>query len=249
MWWAKAGDWSAKAVDQFLGQDAAHKANRTNIMLARENRDWMEMMSNTAMQRHMKDLEAAGINPMYGLGTGAGASTPVGQSARVEPTYRPGNMDLKITDTLLAAANAKQLAATTRLTNAEAALKEAQVPHGAASAQASLDKVQEEIVRLGQQIELGSLEISKARELQPLLIDAQRLMNKALDLGLSRKELESNVAEMFGIPFQYGSEVVRRLGDLGSAGGVAVGDFIQWLKDLPKRGKDAVDEFKHKDWR
>lgn len=54
---------------------------------------------------------------------------------------------------------------------------------------------------------------------------------------------------MFGIPFEYGAEVVKRLGDLGSAGGVAVGDFIHWLKGLPKRGKDKIEEFKRKDWR
>lgn len=64
----------------FLGQ---HQANATNVRIAREQMKFQERMSGTAMQRHRKDLEAAGYNPMLGVG-GPGASTPVGASARVE---------------------------------------------------------------------------------------------------------------------------------------------------------------------
>lgn len=58
------------------GQEAT---NATNIRLAQENREWMTQMSNTEVQRHVADLQAAGINPM--LGFGSGGNTPSSAAA------------------------------------------------------------------------------------------------------------------------------------------------------------------------
>lgn len=54
-----------------------------NKALADQNRNWQERMANSAHQREIADLKAAGLNPVLSVTGGQGANTPTGSTASV----------------------------------------------------------------------------------------------------------------------------------------------------------------------
>lgn len=91
-------------IGGLLGSQGQESANSTNVQIAQQtndfnaqqaqlNRDFQQNMSNTAWQRGVKDMEAAGLNPMLAYGIGP-ASVPSGNaasgvSAHVENAMEP----------------------------------------------------------------------------------------------------------------------------------------------------------------
>lgn len=239
MWPAILGG-IADIAGGIFGASSADKANRTNIKLAREQRDWEKRMSETEVQRRVADIKLAGGNPALAFTGGQSASSPSMAAPTVEPTFRPESLKGSVGSAALLAAQLDQIKATTQNVSANTAktTMETGILENVTGPSSAAD-----LVRKKQQNELFKYELDKAiadaeisettakilRDKGPEMIALLRSQagSAALDLDSARK-----MVELFGITGK----------DSGTAAGI-----LQSGLSTVGRGAKALGKYFKKD--
>lgn len=112
-----------------FGKKGAQNQNIASAAAAQKQMEFQERMSSTAHQREVKDLRAAGLNPI--LSANKGASTPIGA------TFQPSNVEESMVNS---ATRSAQTAIASQSVQAQIDLAKAQTAQSAAAAQRELSQ-------------------------------------------------------------------------------------------------------------
>lgn len=205
----------AGAAGSYLGTQSANQANvelskdtmAFNAAEAEKNRQYQSDMSNTAYQRVIADLKAAGLSPMLAYGQGS-ASTPSGSSASGTPA--------RVESALGNAVNSASVATNTGIQYMTAAQNIRNMMSNQANVDASTSKIEAETVNevlRSKQIPEETKRIMMDTYLKDVTARMTAAQAAHQEYTLPRSKAEGKYYDTFG----YGPFAIRDLGTAASS--------------------------------
>lgn len=236
-----------------LGLLGGGRQNSAAAAQSQAQMDFQERMSGTSYQRSVKDLQAAGLNPMLAYSNG-GASTPAGAQAPVQNTIasatqnsaQAAQIENVRADTINKTSTAALIDAQTKKTQAETP----QVIQNTAESAQRTTNLQQDLKNLEENLEVlksqKGLNIANT-ELAQQLKTVQTIQKALMESQISKQDAEAALTRVLtnlrslDIPGARNSaDFENRMGETLRAGGAAgtaakaIGGIMELIKRIQK---------------